>query len=400
MSRQNRSLNHLFNQTSCSMLSFSHFISPGQIAFAEYNEIDQKTKKLVPKKIFDIRNNRFLYTSNNWIAKLAVLDGNFSYTKRSLSGSRSRPEYVDSMKCPIYRQYPVIWTTLKSMDIIEPCDNSETPSEIYYEWNREGRHLHFNDSNYRKELLANASFAIMFSSLKLQYDTTEQFSVFFDDPSKEELRNMFAEEPNLSSYTWYNDLPFCLSTWAELNNEHAKEHIYGFINELKISLENFRIKGKLDSWAGNYIQNDLVNKKVVDLKLYSEGLNSILGVATNALEKVFDQLTKTQQDLAELMELLITKPRFDPYFLFFCTLNIIKLEILFRDFYQPDNNQIINGENEQKPCGICFTESTDNSLYAFSQCGHALYLCASLCSNRLQRCPYRCPGTKIKLFLN
>jgi hypothetical protein len=300
-------------------------MGPGQIAFAEYNEFDQKTNKLIPKKIFDIRNNRFLYTSNNWIAKLAVLDGNFSFTKRSLTGSRLRPENVDSMKCPIYRQYPVIWTSLKSMDIIEPCDNSEMPSEIYYEWNRDGRHLHFNDSKYRKELLANASFAIMFSSLKLQYDTTEQFSVFFDDPTKEELRNMFSEEPNLSNYTWYNDLPFCLSTWAELNNAHTKEHIYGFINELKISLENFRIKGKLDSWAGNYIQNDLVNKKVMDLKLYSEGLNSILGVATNALEKVFDQLTKTQQDLAELMELLITKPRFDSYFLFFLYLKILKL---------------------------------------------------------------------------
>ena len=309
MSRQNRNLNYLFSGTSCSMLSFSEFIRSGQIAFAEYEEIDPITKTSVVKKIFDIRNNRFLYTDNNWICKLAILDSNYTYQKRSLSGSRSRSEYIDGMKCPIYRQYPVIWASLKSMDIMEPCDNSEIPTEIYYETDHEGRHLHFEDSRYRKELLANASFAIMLSSLKLQYDTTKQFSVFFEDPDKTELKNMFSMVPSLSNYTIYNDLPFSLSTWAEINNEHAKEHIYGFINELKISLETFRIKAKLDSWYGNYIQNELVNKKVFNLKLYAEGMNSILGVATNALDKVFDQLTKSQQDLAELMELLITKPR-------------------------------------------------------------------------------------------
>jgi hypothetical protein len=177
MSRQNRNLNYL--------------------AFAEYDAIDPITNTSVSKKIFDIRNNRFLYTVNNWICKLAILDSNYTYQKRGSSGGRSRPEYIEGLKCPIYRQYPVIWASLKSMDIMEPCDNSEIPTEINYETDQEGRHLHFEDSRYRKKLLANASFAIMLSSLKLQYDTTKQFSVFFDDPDKLELKNMFSGEPSL-----------------------------------------------------------------------------------------------------------------------------------------------------------------------------------------------------------
>ena len=72
----------------------------------------------------------------------------------------------------------------------------------------------------------------------------------------------------------------------------------------------------------------------------------------------------------------------------------------FRDFRQPDHNRMNNEDTESKACGICYTESINNSLYAFTECGHALYLCANYCSERLQSCPYRCPGGKIKLFLN
>ena len=293
------------------MLSFANFITgTDQIAFAEYCMYDDDGNRSAPRKMFYIKNRRFLYSDKNWVGKLAFLDSHFeSYNRQVQYRSRQRYELTIQIKRPIYRKYPVLWENLSSLDIMAPCDDKTNPTEIYFERNAAGSHSNFDNDNYRKDLLTNTCYAIMFRTLKLQFEATKQFSVVFDSgDAKEELETLYPRKPSLSKIEWLENLPISLPVWAEINNTHAKDHIFGFIFELKNSLESFRIKADLENdtyWNNCYEETEFIE----NLKLYAEGINAVLGVSMNSLEKVFDQLIKSQKDLGVLMELLIKKPR-------------------------------------------------------------------------------------------